>query len=53
LTPAEAADYAAVTERQMRGLLQERKIQPTYVGKHVRVHIDDLEAYLKTRRGAR
>ena len=52
LTPAEAADYLACTERQVRRLVYERRLPPTHVGKLLRVHIDDLDAYIASRRRA-
>jgi excisionase family DNA binding protein len=50
LTPAEAADFLACTERQLRRQVYEGSLPPTYVGGLLRVHIDDLEAYVATRR---
>jgi excisionase family DNA binding protein len=50
LTPAEAADYLACTERQVRRQVYEGNLPPTYVGGLLRVHIEDLDAYIAKRR---
>jgi excisionase family DNA binding protein len=51
LTPDEAADYLGCTERQIRRLVSERRELPAvYVGKLLRLHKDDLDAYIVGRR---
>ena len=51
LTVAEAADYLAVTERQMWRLLNEDDVRKTKIRGLARVHIDDLNAYIEQQRG--
>jgi excisionase family DNA binding protein len=50
VTPAEAADYLGVTERQVWRLLGRRELPKVKVGGLVRIHIDDLEIYVDVRR---
>lgn len=50
LTKAEAADYLAITERQMHRLLGLRLIPKTKIGGLVRVNVADLDAYIEARR---
>jgi excisionase family DNA binding protein len=50
MTVAEGGDYLGVTERQMWRLLNTRAIPKTKVGGLVRVHIDDLNAYIESQR---
>ena len=52
LTVAEAADYLGITERHMWRLLWEDEVRKTKVRSLVRVHIDDLNAYIEQQRGA-
>jgi excisionase family DNA binding protein len=51
LTVGEAADYLGVTERQMWRLLNEDDIRKTKVRGLVRVHIEDVNAYIERQRG--
>jgi excisionase family DNA binding protein len=51
LTPAECADVMGVTERQIRRLILLGKLRKTKVEKLVRVHVDDLNEYIESRRG--
>lgn len=46
LTLEEVADRLAVKERMVRRLVADGRLRPTKVGKHVRVHREDLEQYL-------
>jgi excisionase family DNA binding protein len=50
VTSVEAADYLAVTERQVIRLTYEGKLTPTYVGKLRRYSIADLDAFIETNR---
>jgi excisionase family DNA binding protein len=51
LTADEAADYLGCTERQIRRLVTERRELPAvYVGKLLRLHKEDLDAYIADRR---
>ena len=50
MIPAEAADYLGVSERQVWRLIGRKDLPRVKVGKLVRVHIDDLDAYIDARR---
>jgi excisionase family DNA binding protein len=53
LTPGEAADILATKERHIWDLLNRGEIPKTKVGQKVRIHKDDLAAYIKAQRGSR
>lgn len=46
----ESALYLGVTERWMKAAIAERRIPFVKVGKLVRFHTDDLDAYIKAQR---
>lgn len=52
MTPAplftinEAAEYLTVTPRMVRRLVEERRIPKVKLGKFVRLHRDDLDAFI-------
>lgn len=46
LTIDEAATYLSVTPRFVRRLLDERRIPKVKLGKFVRLHRDDLDAFI-------
>ena len=50
MTPAELADYLGITERQARRKIAEGEIARVKVGKLVRVHIADADAYIAAQR---
>ena len=50
MIPAEAADYLGVTERQVRRLIGRHDLPRVKVGGLVRVHIEDLDAYIDAQR---
>lgn len=50
LTRAEAADYLGCTERQIQRLLARRAFPKVKLNELVRIHIDDLNAYIESRR---
>lgn len=50
LTPEEAADVLGTKLRHVWDLLNRGDIPKTRVGKKVRVHIDDLDAYIEKQR---
>lgn len=51
MTPEEVADELACTERQVWRLIGNGELRRTRVGKLVRVHRDDLDAYIARQRG--
>ena len=60
LTVGEAADYLSTSERFVRRLIAERRIAFHHVGRHVRLAVSDLDAFIAagrvepiTRRGVR
>jgi excisionase family DNA binding protein len=60
LTVAESAEYLNTSERFVRRLIAERRIAFHHVGRHVRLAVADLEAFVRagrvepvTRRGVR
>lgn len=46
LTVAEAAKYLNTSERFVRRLISERRIAFHHVGRHVRLAVTDLDAFL-------
>jgi excisionase family DNA binding protein len=50
MIPAEAADYMGVSERQVWRLIGRKELPRVKVGKLVRIHIDDLDAYINSQR---
>lgn len=46
LTVAEAADYLNTSQRFVRRLIAERRIAFHHVGRHVRLAVTDLDAFL-------
>jgi excisionase family DNA binding protein len=50
LTVSETAEYLNTSERFVRRLIAERRIAFHHVGRHVRVALSDVEAWLATRR---
>lgn len=46
LTVDEAAKYLTVTPRFVRRLIEERRIPKVKLGKFVRIHRDDLDAFI-------
>ena len=52
MTPVEVADYLGITERQVRRMVGTDELAPTYVRKLLRIHIDDVENYIKQHRRA-
>jgi excisionase family DNA binding protein len=50
LTVQEAADYLNTSVRFVRRLIEERRIAFHKVGRHVRLHMADLEAYVNAGR---
>jgi excisionase family DNA binding protein len=50
MTVAECGDYLGITERQVRRLLSRRDLSKVKVGKLVRVHIEDADAYIDSQR---
>ena len=46
LTVSETADYLNTSERFVRRLIAERRIAFHHVGRHVRVALSDVEAWL-------
>ena len=50
LDVAAAAAYLGVTERWMRRAVAERRIPFHKLGRFVRFHVDDLDAYLASQR---
>lgn len=46
LTVDEAAEYLTVTPRFVRRLIEERRIPKVKLGKFVRIHRDDLDAFI-------
>ena len=53
VTPEEAADYLAVTERQVRRLHYDGQLPHIMVGGLLRFLSDDLDAYIERRRYCR
>lgn len=51
LTSAEVAAELQVPERWVRRALEDGRLKRTKVGKYVRVHPDDLRAFLGNARG--
>lgn len=51
LTLQEVADELAVNERMVWRLIHNHSLQATHVGKLVRVHREDLDAYIADQRG--
>lgn len=49
LTIDEAAQYAKWSEEKMRVLVEKRKIPHSKAGRHVRIHVADLDHYLRSR----
>jgi excisionase family DNA binding protein len=50
LTVSETAEYLNTSERFVRRLIAERRIAFHHVGRHVRVALSDVEAWLATQR---
>lgn len=50
LTVAETAEYLNTSERFVRRLIAERRIAFHHVGRHVRVALSDVQAWLATQR---
>lgn len=50
LTVAEAAAYLNTSERFVRRLIAERRIAFHHVGRHVRLGVPDLEAFVRSGR---
>jgi excisionase family DNA binding protein len=50
MTPEEVADELACTERMVRRLIGYGELRSTKVGKLVRVHRNDLDAYISQQR---
>ena len=50
LTPEEVADELAVTERMVRRMIHDKRLKGTPIGRFVRVHRDDLDAYIVRQR---
>lgn len=50
LTVQEAADYLNTSVRFVRRLIEERRIAFHKIGRHVRLHLADLEAYVSSGR---
>ena len=46
----EAAEYLNTSERFVRRLISERRIAFHHVGRHVRIAVDDLEAFMQAGR---
>lgn len=44
--PQEAAEYLTVTERHLRDLWDRREIKGTKIGRLLRFHREDLDAYI-------
>jgi excisionase family DNA binding protein len=51
MTPEEAANDLGVTERMVRRLCHNGSLKSTHVGKLLRIHRDDLAAYIEQQRG--
>jgi excisionase family DNA binding protein len=51
MTAEEAADYLGVKKRMVDRLVDRNELRATKIGKLVRIHVDDLEAYIATMRG--
>jgi len=51
LTKEEVADYFGVTKRKVQRMLDRGELRATKIGKLVRVHVDDLDAYEAQVRG--
>ena len=52
LTLEEVADLLAVKERMVRRLMSDGRLRRTKVGKHVRVHREDLAKFIGEIRGS-
>jgi excisionase family DNA binding protein len=50
LTVKEVADELASTERMVNRLIADGRLTPTYVGKHKRIHRDDLRTFIEANR---
>ncbi len=50
LTVAESAEYLNTSERFVRRLIAERRIAFHHVGRHVRIAVADLEAFVRAGR---
>jgi excisionase family DNA binding protein len=50
LTVPETAEYLNTSERFVRRLIAERRIAFHHVGRHVRIALSDLEAWLAAQR---
>lgn len=50
LTVTEAADYLNTSVRFVRRLVAERRIAFHHVGRHVRIAVSDLEAFVRAGR---
>ncbi len=50
LTVAEAAEYLNTSERFIRRLISERRIAFHHVGRHVRIAVIDLDAFVQAGR---
>ena len=53
LTIAEVADLLAINERQVREQMYRGRLRQTHLGKNVRVHPDDLKAFIDAGREQR
>lgn len=51
MTDEEVADELAVTARMVRRLIARRELHGTKIGKLVRIHREDLDAYIARQRG--
>ena len=52
LTVCESAEYLNTSERFVRRLISERRIAFHHVGRHVRIAVADLEAFMQAGRVA-
>ena len=50
LTVAEAAEYLNTSDRFVRRLISERRIAFHHVGRHVRIAVADLDAFVQAGR---
>jgi excisionase family DNA binding protein len=51
MTPEEASDELGVTERMIMRLIYNGELRATHVSKLVRIHVEDLDAYVARQRG--
>jgi excisionase family DNA binding protein len=50
MTVSQAAEYLSTSERFVRRLIAERRIAFHHVGRHVRLAVSDLDAYIEAGR---